>query len=69
MVKLLRTDTTLDLSQKARVVRISSRQWLAFIGMGDAHEPFDARDLGTSGGKLRDILQVTLEKNQVQDRR
>ena len=30
-VKLLRTDTTLDLSQKARVVRILSSNKLAFI--------------------------------------
>jgi hypothetical protein len=47
VVKLLRTDTTLDLSQKARVVRISSRRQLAYIGMGEAHEPFDTRDLDT----------------------
>ena len=38
-VNLLRTDTTLDLSQEARVVKISSCPKLAFIGMGDAHRP------------------------------
>ena len=31
MVKLLRTDTTLDLSQKARVVRIQNGQGLVYI--------------------------------------
>ena len=31
MVKLLRTDTTLDLSQKARVVRIQNGRGLGYI--------------------------------------
>ena len=33
VVKLLRTDTTLDLSQKARVVRISNGRGVGYIGL------------------------------------
>ena len=46
MVKLLRTDTTLDLSQKARVVRNRGCRQPAFIEMGEAHGPCGARDIG-----------------------
>ena len=40
VVKLLRTDTTLDLSQKARVVRISKGRAIVYIRDGpSAHGP------------------------------
>ena len=39
MVKLLRTDTTLDLSQKARVVKISFHSTALYILADIAHGP------------------------------
>ena len=62
MVKLLRTDTTLDLSQKARVVKIPECPRKAYIGSGKRTDHvmiclFDAPRLsGVSRIDVRDRL-------------